>query len=154
MAKLDQDPSEYFVELESPNGSFSSTYTAVNSLRGQYITIEDYTTDETVEPQLCESPESFGSGEQIITPEEEIESLVLDDQSQHKATSEKCDSFQFPRGGKVSHSLDACTKKLGAQLARTQLSEEATGVPKVECESAISATGSLELPAIVSMSRI
>lgn len=146
MAKPEQHSSKA-VSLESPIGSFSSTYTAVSSFRGRHVTVEDYTTDEIYFTQLCDSPESIESDAQIVTPEEEIECLVLDnDPSTHKASTEK--SYH-----NVSYSLDACTKKLqsGNEIIHTEPLEETTGTRNVEGNSDSSASGFHEFPAVVSM---
>jgi hypothetical protein len=125
------------VRFELSAGSFSSVSTVVSALDQRQITFDDFEANETDLPVLCESPESIGCNSQVVTPEEEIDILLLDNQPVEGSPSKITERFQssrIRRNGKVSYSMDPpCSDSRSQDKAAEDGSlQDRTRAPSVE----------------------
>lgn len=101
------------VRFASPTGSVSSESTDFGSVIRRYCTFPDRVADDIESQELSDSPDSAASSSEVVTPEDEVEGLRLDRlQIQPSPSSGNCnDSFQFPRNGQVSYSLESSSNE-------------------------------------------
>jgi hypothetical protein len=125
------------VRFELSAGSFSSVSTVVSALDERQITFDDFEANENDLPVLCESPESIGCDSQVVTPEEEIDILLLDNQPVEGTPSKITERFQSSRirpNGKVLYPVDSpvADSRSNDKVDALGSLQDRTGAPSVE----------------------
>lgn len=108
--------------------------TIVSSSSQCQITFDDFEAYDAELPRLCESPDSIGSGTQIVTPEEEIDIWLLNHQPMQAILSHDAESTQPSEIRKVLYTMGSPNSNplSRGKIAEVGSSKGSTGAPDVE----------------------